>query len=665
MTIIWEHGHAYQPRRLVDSILNENRRVQGGVHRNLLGRMISDENWFELMLSAGGIYENIVNTLGTRSIDVEPITLFSLSKADPQTYMRLLKMVAEGRASLFPSTYSHPILPMLASQNFFDAKINVLWGIRYVLKETKYQGGPIFFWLSECAYSELAAQAVLQAVNETYPSARVFLLLDEFQAGNIDPSQTYKVQLVNGAIELVFRSRWVSDAYAFSNNTDALVNSLRDYILSRRPELIGVAVDAETYGGAYDPNKPLFFSRIRDGIDGSVSNGYSTVTVEFLPVDKAVENKPSSETKMHEGSSWSNYEDSQLLHPSDNTLTGILARRLGAMCRWSGMVPGIDGQDDTYFIVSFWTDPKSKKEYVSVVNSIWKIAFNSLRTRVSTLVRNTVFELLQSLLGHENTEKAIAAYGEIIFETMKWDVFVSKFLNERATNETEATRLLLESYRMAVQEASMSDPTYWENMDTEVTWTALSLLASGIVQAAKACLLLGKSTRFLEMAEEYEAVFLDFRESFRTLYDEYGFPLEILYNYLREQCLKKGYDLEQDLANPAAEKQLQEIAEKAYTLTFDAGPDRPVRKSDVNPFLLEWRLNQKRGVPEAAQDAWGEACSYEWEKSIKSVVSDSSIPVRVGLLHAKHFPKNEVFSSPLEEPETSTELICGEADAYK
>ena len=50
---------------------------------------------------------------------------------------------------------------------------------------------------------------------------------------------------------------------------------------------------------------------------------------------------------------------------------------------------------------------------------------------------------------------------------------------------------------------------------------------------------------------------------------------------------------------------------------------------------------------------------------MSSAVSDDPIPVRVGLLHAKHFPKNEVFSSPLTEPETNTELICGEADAYK
>jgi hypothetical protein len=617
------------------------------------------------MLSAGGIYENIVNTLCTRSIDVEPITLFSLSRTDPQTYMRLLKIVAEGRASLFPSTYAHPILPMLASQNFLDAKINVLWGIKYVLKETQYQGGPIFFWLSECAYSELAAQAVLQAINETYPSARVFLLLDEFQASNIDSSQTYKVKLVNGEIELVFRSRWVSDAYAFNNNVDTIVNSLRDYVLRRRPELIGVAVDAETYGGAYDPDKPLFFNKIRNRIDGSVSNGDSTVAVEFLPVDKALKNKPSTETKIYEDSSWSNYEDSQLIQPSDNMRTGVLARRLGALCRWTGTVPGKNGQDDTYFIASYWTDPESKKEYLCVINSIWKIAFNALRTRVSTLVRRTVFELLPFLPSHDNTEKALAAYGEVIFETMKWDVFVSKFLVGRTTDETEAAHLLLEAYRMAVQEASMSDPAYWENMDTEVTWTALSLLASGLVQAAKACLILGKRAPFLEMAKEYKAIFLDFKDSFKKFYEEYDFPLEVLYNHLKEQCLKKSYDLEQVLANPAAEKQLQEIAQKAYALTFDAGPDRPIRKSDANPFLLEWRVNQKRGASEAAQDGWRKACAYEWEKSVSSAVSDDPIPVRVGLLHAKHFPKNEVFSSPLTEPETNTELICGEADAYK
>jgi hypothetical protein len=669
LTIIWEHGHAYQPRRIVDAILIETRHIPGGVRRRINGRVSYAENWFELMLRSGGAYDTMVDNLETRSIDFEPLTLFHLARLNPEAHKRLWQLVAEGRIGLFPSAYSHPILPLMASESFFDAKTNVEWGVQYVLGNGHNpQGSPVFFWLSECAYNAKAAQAILDAIREVRPSAQVFLLLDEFQGENIDASHPYRLRLETGEVGLVFRSRWVSDAYAFSQDSEWLIQSLRADILRRRPDLVGAAVDAETYGGAYDASKPFFFARIREGLGKEVSGGNVTVPVRFLPVDQALQAASTNgqEAKLLEGSSWSNYVESQLLHPQSEARTGVLARSLGPLCRWTGLVPRKEGgRQETYFMVYDWVDPLSKEWYTRVVSSLWKVAFNALRTRGCSLVRRTVLDVLPPLLGIGSIEEALTTYGEVIFETMSWGSYASRFRIGRTQEEQEAANLLLEAYRMADQEAWMSDPTYWENMDTEVTWTALALLAAGIIQAAKACLKLGEERRFEELADGYKTLFLDFEASFRTLSEEYGCPLDVLYQYLREQSLRRGYDLEQDLASsPSTEEQARTIAERAYEATFNKDRERPLRESDVNPYLILWRMKELRGSLEDARQAWKRACAREWEKSIASVVSKKPTPVRVGLLHAKHFPENKAFTTPLEDPEIDTEIISGEAHAY-
>jgi len=311
-----------------------------------------------------------------------------------------------------------------------------------------------------------------------------------------------------------------------------------------------------------------------------------------------------------------------------------------------------------------WFDSGSKMWYTSVVSSLWKVAFNALRSRGSSLIRRTILEVLPPLLGREKVEEALASYSDVVFETLPWASYASRFMIGGTDEEREAARLFLESYRMAIQEAWMSDPTYWEKMDTEVAWTALALLAAGIIQAAKACVKLGRQGLFELLAEEYKALFLDFEASFRSLSEEYSCPLDVLYNYLREQSQRRGYDLERDIAlGPVTEEQARTIARRAYEAAFGGDRERPLRESDVNPYLILWRMEERRGSQDVGE-AWRKAYTYEWEKSIASAVSEKPIPVRVGLLHAKHFPKNEAFSPPSEDPETGTEIISGEAHTY-
>jgi len=123
--------------------------------------------------------------------------------------------------------------------------------------------------------------------------------------------------------------------------------------------------------------------------------------------------------------------------------------------------------------------------------------------------------------------------------------------------------------------------------------------------------------------------------------------------------------LEQDVTSgPITEERAQAIARRAYEAAFNKDKERPLKESDANPYVILWKMRELRGTPDDAGESWKRACVYEWEKSIASAVSEKPIPVRVGLLHAKHFPKNRAFSTPLEDPETDTEIISGEAHAY-
>jgi len=259
----------------------------------------------------------------------------------------------------------------------------------------------------------------------------------------------------------------------------------------------------------------------------------------------------------------------------------------------------------------------------------------------------------------------LTAYGDIVFESSSWSDFASRFRIGSGSRQ-EAAHLLLESYRLGDQDAWMSDPTFWENFDTEVTWTSLALLAAAMIQAAKACRLLGNEKGFDELASTYAELFLDFEDTFsHRLRKGPTCPLDLLYEHIRERSRMRGYDLGEAVSStPASLDSAKSIAAKAFELAFGTEQEKPLCGDDVNPFLILWMMHEQKGEHEEAGEALKKALTFEWEKSIRSAVSEKSIPLRVGLLHAKHFPANTRFSCQHEKVETDTEIISGEAHAY-
>lgn len=672
--VLWEHGHAYQPRRLIDSVDQSPREVRGTVHIQRKGVRMVGRNWFELMLRPGGVYDLLVEAASGRSIDMEPLTLHHLKNLNPQSFESLREKALTGRTYMAAAPYSHPILPILAEASPLDALVNVVWGLRFHQQTfgEALGDGTIAFWLSECAYSKEAVKVVLKAVGEVFgDGAKVLFLLDELQSEGTEQGMPYATTIDSERVFVVFRSRWLSDAYAFSPKYEGIMNTLKGVIGSGKPGVIGVIIDAETYGGAYEAHKPALLERLHTELKDGVTVGDELYRFGFKTIDEIFKEAHGlQEAKIRDYTAWSDYEDHQIFR-TDHPKTGtIVSERAGGLCRWTGHLRDGDGKpvNETYFMVFEWAHPKTKRRYVRVLSSLWKVAFNEARRRCSDIVRQAALETLRRFTNDVTAEEMMKRYGDIVFEKEGPEKFVKRHLTEATNIERKAAELILQAYRYTNQDAAMSCPTFWQNLDTEVSWTSLSYVAGGMALAARACLGLGDGKRSRWIAEEYQRVFMDFEETFRHLIDGYEIPLNLLYAQLREVAQRRGYDVEDDMARveDGFEERAEEIARRLYTTALGGlSGGKPFLVADANKHIILWRIYERMGLEEEAGRAYQDAKLYEWKKSLTSAVSTTPLPTRVGVVHAKHFPD---YGHPLrlltEEVETETEIIIGEAHAH-
>jgi hypothetical protein len=662
--LFWEHGHAYQPRRVLDGVLGTVRSVPGNVRLVVRGEELEGANWFDLMLHPGSVYDVLVEAMKGRSLDIEPLTLHHLKQAT-SLYSALRDQVRDGRTHIVAATYAHPIMPLLAAESLLDARVNVAWGLRYLGQELLTPQGKVFIWLSECAYSNDAAQIVTNTVRAVFgDGVQTVFLLDERQAAR----STRGLGKTGPGALVVLRSTWLSDAYAFSSESDWIPEKLRDDILSRCLHMIGTMIDAETYGGAYDAQKPLFFAKLHDRLSQGFQGNGSTIRINFVTVDHVFDGRDAPERiDLVDYTSWSDYRDDQLFTAQNRRVEGIISENAGGLCRWTGRMRRHDGRltKKTYFIVYEWVHPDTKQRYLRVVNTLWKVAFLTVRAEGAETVRTIVTTLLNRVVGTARTEALIVSYWRVVFGDVSERDFAANQLPGASPPERRAVMLLLKAYRLANQDAQMSDPTFWQNFDTEVTWTALASTASGLIHAAQACCEVNEQRLVHRIAEAYQALFLDFREHFRALVDEYDLSLELFYQRLTDAASHSGYPLHDRLS--AADDQaahLDTIAEEIYEAAF-GGFGLPLYKPDVNGSLLRHAMLLRQGRVSEADSMAHQANMYEWSKSIGSAVSDLPIPTRVGLLHVRHFPDaDKHFNLPTTDVVTRTEIIIGEAHSY-
>ncbi len=261
------HGHFYQPPRenpwleaieLQDSAYpyhDWNERITAECYA---------PNSASRILNADNRIVSIVNNYSRISFNFGPTLLAWMEEASPGLYRSILSADSEsqkrfsGHGSAIAQAYNHVILPLATPR---DKRTQVLWGIRDF--EYRFRREPEGMWLPETAVDletlDLLAQSGIQfTILSPYQANQVRPLggraWKDASCGRIDPSTPYRVNLPSRrSIAVFFYDGPISRAIAFEellargeNLANRLCGAFSDS--RRRPQLVHIATDGETYG---------------------------------------------------------------------------------------------------------------------------------------------------------------------------------------------------------------------------------------------------------------------------------------------------------------------------------------------------------------------------------------------------------------------------------
>jgi alpha-amylase/alpha-mannosidase (GH57 family) len=267
------HGHFYQPPRenpWLDVVEREesahpfhdwNERIASECYRpNAHARIVDGQ----------GKILDIFNNYSHISFNFGPTLFRWLEKRFPLVYQRILEADREslrrlGHGNAMAQVYDHLIMPLA---NERDKETEVLWGISDF--EKRFQRRPEAIWLPETAVDYPTLDVLVE-------QGMKFLVLSPFQArrvrplggtkwtdvshGQVDPSQAYRCfvkdrsgrKSPDRSIDIFFYDGAISREVSFGDLlkdgnlfSDRLKKAYQP--LKKRPQLIHIATDGETYG---------------------------------------------------------------------------------------------------------------------------------------------------------------------------------------------------------------------------------------------------------------------------------------------------------------------------------------------------------------------------------------------------------------------------------
>ncbi|MFX0162969.1 MAG: hypothetical protein ACFE68_06550 [Candidatus Hodarchaeota archaeon] len=697
--ILLEHMHAYQPRRIVDAFLGIERENLGEKELNFTkyvrDRAVKGLNWFEIVLKPGSVYDEIINLLPERSLNVEPITLKAFQELNPPAFNRLLKLIFNDEATIACTTYSHPIMPVAISQSPFDLRINLSWSLDFYFElfwkklwEKEQNFPPIFFWLPECAVNSETINLIVETVREKTiewgweKEVFIIFILDEYQVENNYRSGIYKLYSAQTPSEIypfvLLRDHAFSDAISFSSNLGVIIHALK-MAISTGMDLVVTASDAENFGGNYDPWKPVLFEELSERMINTTLSDMITV-VRRLKASEAfieynywgrLENLP--EAKIFENSAWSDFEHWSILREDGGF---IVSRQVGGLMRWTGKVRAKSGKtlEETYFLIHERFNPYESRRELRLTNSIWKIAFNHVSAEVKKFISFHLCEFIKKLLKNEyETENVLKKYWKVALKMENEEDFLKNLEDEEiirplSEEEKEALKRGLRAYKIGCQDAYISCPTFWSDVETELTWTALALSAAGMVELSWMFKILKEENLLKKTISKYSELFLELGENkyWKEFILRHKMPLDPLLSTLKKRAAKRGYSLDDKIQeiiqteDIPQEKDLKKRAVQMAEKLFKAALDwkENLRKEDANPHLILVEIFRAFGNYKKAAEYIDQAIWYEWEKSIAPIFKNTkNIFQRVGILHAKHLPSYFEKTKKVGEKEKEEEKV--------
>jgi len=691
--ILLEHMHGFQPRRIVDAFLGIERENLGKKELNFTkyvrDRAVNGKNWFEIVLKPGSVFDEIINLLPERSLNVEPITLKSLQELNSPAFNRLLKLILNDEATIACTTYSHPIMPIAISQSPFDVRVNLSWSFDLYFKlfwkklwEKDQTFPPIFFWLPECAVNSETINLIVETVREKTiewgwnKEVFIIFILDEYQVENNYRSGIYKLHSEKNLSEIysfvLLRDHAFSDAISFSSNLGVIIHALK-MAISTGMDLVVTATDAENFGGNYDPWKPVLFEELSERMINTTLTDISTIVRRIKASEAFIEYKywgkleSLPKAKIFENSAWSDFEHWSMFREDGGF---IVSRREGGLMRWTGTVRAKSGKtlEETYFLIHERFNPYESRHELRLTNSIWKIAFNHVSAEVKKFISFHLCEFIKKLLKNENkTENVLKKYWKVALKIENEEEFLKNLEDEEiirplSEEEREALKRGLRAYKTGCQDACISCPTFWSDVETELTWTALALSAAGMVELSWVFKILKEETLLEKTISKYSELFLELGENkyWKEFILRYKMPLDLLLSTLKKRATKRGYSLNNEIQeiiqaeDITREKDLKKRAEKMAEKLFKAALDwkEDFRKEDANPNLILVEIYRAFGDYKKAAEYIDQVILYEWEKSIAPIFKNTkNIFQRVGILHAKHLPPSLEKTKKLDEKE--------------
>ncbi|MCK9356178.1 MAG: DUF3536 domain-containing protein [Dehalococcoidia bacterium] len=261
------HGHFYQPPRenawleqveIQDSAYpyhDWNERIDAECYRpNAEARILDIE----------GYITRIVNNYASISFDVGPTLLSWMERSAPRTYQAILAADGEsrerfsGHGSAIAQPYNHMIMPLATRR---DKSTQVRWGIADFRR--RFNREPEGMWLPETAVDidtleVLAEHGLKFTILAPRQAARTrgagSTFWTDATGEKVDPTTAYMQELPSGrSIVIFFYNGPIARAVAFERlleNGETFARRLVDGFSDarRRPQLVNVAVDGETFG---------------------------------------------------------------------------------------------------------------------------------------------------------------------------------------------------------------------------------------------------------------------------------------------------------------------------------------------------------------------------------------------------------------------------------
>lgn len=311
------HGHFYQPPRenpWLEAIELQDSAYPYHDWNERIAAECYARNGISRILDPDGRIEQLVNNYSNMSFNFGPTLLAWLEEKAPETYRSIIDADADsrerfsGHGSALAQPYNHMILPLADAR---DRRTQILWGIADF--EHRFGRRPEGLWLPETAVdlesldiaAEYGVRFVILAQRQAHKVRRIGEReWHDVSESRIDPKMPYRQLLPSGrSISLFFYDEAISRAVAFEgllSNGEAFAERLMGAFSSdqRRPELVHIATDGESYGHHHHGGEMALAYALRH-IEAS-QEARLTNYGEFLEM-----HPPTHDVKIFENSSWS------------------------------------------------------------------------------------------------------------------------------------------------------------------------------------------------------------------------------------------------------------------------------------------------------------------------------------------------------------------------